>query len=79
MRRDHPFRPMEARDKRLIMKLAVALADFYGRELDAKHFAQATRIFDPQGRPAEGPHHRTRLLRPGRRELSGIAGFWSCR
>jgi hypothetical protein len=42
---------MEARDKRLIMKLAVALADFYGRELDAKHFAQATRILTHRDAP----------------------------
>jgi hypothetical protein len=42
---------MEARDKRLIMRLAVALADFYGKQLDDKYFAQATRILTHRDAP----------------------------
>jgi hypothetical protein len=42
---------MSGRDKRLVMRLAAALADFYGKELDAKYFAQATRILTHRDAP----------------------------
>jgi hypothetical protein len=39
------------RDKRLIFRFAVALADFYGKELSDEHFAQATRILTRRDAP----------------------------
>jgi hypothetical protein len=44
-------RPLSEKDRRLVFRLATALAEHAGQELDAKHYDQASRVLTRRGAP----------------------------
>jgi hypothetical protein len=51
MKHETQWRSISASDRRLIIRLAIALADFYGESLCEKHFAEAMRLLCRKGGP----------------------------
>jgi hypothetical protein len=48
-----PNKPLSPKDKTLIMRVAVALAEFYGKSLCKRHFERAERMLCRSGAPLE--------------------------